>query len=141
MPKHVSEPANFNELAQLYMAHESARLSQAVLTRRAAHLKDHLLPLLGDTQLYDITAMRIRQFTDTLGRKGLSQAYIEQVVLSLRVCLKYAVNKCWLNVLPWPKHRIREDMPITLSMPTLSAYEFNGLYNDLIGDIRGSRAF
>jgi hypothetical protein len=46
-----------------------------------------------------------------------------------------------LNVLPWPKHRIQEDMPITLSMPTLSEYEFKGLYNDLIGDIRGSRAF
>jgi hypothetical protein len=26
-------------------------------------------------------------------------------------------------------------------MPTLSEYEFKGLYNDLIGDIRGSRAF
>ena len=99
------------------------------------------MPLLGDTQLYDITAMRIRQFTDSLGRKGLSQAHIEQVILSLRVCLKYAVNKCWLNVLPLPKHRVQQDMPITLSMPTLSAYEFNGLYNDLIGDIRGSRAF
>ena len=141
MPKHLSEPHNFKQLAQLYMAHEAARLSQAVLARRGAHLKDHLLPLLGETQLYDITAMRIRQFTDTLGRKGLSQAYIEQVILSLRVCLKYAVNKCWLNVLPWPKHRVQENMPITLSMPTLSAYEFNGLYNDLIGDIRGSRAF
>jgi hypothetical protein len=123
------------------MAHESPRLSQAVLARRGAHLKDHLLPFLGDTQLYDITAMRIRQFTDTLGCKGLSQAHIEQVILSLRVCLKYAVNKSWLNVLPWPKQRVREDMPVTLSMPNLSAYEFNGLYNDLLGDIRGSRAF
>jgi len=141
LPNDLSEPLNFKQLAQLYMAHEAARLSQAVLARRGAHLKDHLLPFLGDTQLYDITAMRIRLFTDTLGRKGLSQANIEQVILSLRVCLKYAVNKSWLNVLPWPKQRVQEDMPITLSMPTLSAYEFNGLYNDLIGDIRGSRAF
>jgi site-specific recombinase XerD len=141
LPNDLSEPLNFKQLAQLYMAHEVARLSQAVLARRGAHLKDHLLPLLGDTQLYDITAMRIRQFTDTLGRKGLSQAHIEQVILSLRVCLKYAVNKSWLNVLPWPKHRVQQDMPITLSMPTLSAYEFKGLYNDLIGDIRGSRTF
>jgi len=141
LPNDLSEPHNFKQLAQLYMAHESPRLSQAVLARRGAHLKDHLLPFLGDTQLYDITAMRIRQFTDSLGRKGLSQAHIEQVILSLRVCLKYAVNKSWLNVLPWPKQRVREDMPVTLSMPTLSAYEFNGLYNDLIGDIRGSRAF
>jgi len=137
----LSEPQNFKQLAQLYMAHEAARLSQAVLARRGAHFKDHLLPFLGESQLYDITAMRIRQFTETLGRKGLSQTYIEQVVLSLRVCLKYAVNKCWLNVLPWPKQRVQQDMPITLSMPTLSAHEFNGLYNDLIGDIRGSRAF
>jgi len=141
LPNDLSEPHNFKQLAQLYMAHESPRLSQAVLARRGAHLKDHLLPFLGDTQLYDITAMRIRQFTDTLGCKGLSQAHIEQVILSLRVCLKYAVNKSWLNVLPWPKQRVREDMPVTLSMPTLSAYEFNGLYNDLLGDIRGSRAF
>jgi site-specific recombinase XerD len=141
LPNDLSEPLNFKQLAQLYMAHEAARLSQAVLARRGAHLKDHLLPFLGDTQLYDITAMRIRQFTDTLGRKGLSQAHIEQVILSLRVCLKYAVNKSWLNVLPWPKQRVQQDMPITLSMPTLSAYEFKGLYNDLIGDIRGSRAF
>ena len=141
MPNDLSEPHNFKQLAQLYMAHESPRLSQAVLARRGAHLKDHLLPFLGDTQLYDITAMRIRQFTDSLGRKGLSQAHIEQVILSLRVCLKYAVNKSWLNVLPWPKQRVREDMPVTLSMPNLSAYEFNGLYNDLLGDIRGSRAF
>jgi len=141
LPNDLREPHNFKQLAQLYMAHESPRLSQAVLARRGAHLKDHLLPFLGDTQLYDITAMRIRQFTDTLGCKGLSQAHIEQVILSLRVCLKYAVNKSWLNVLPWPKQRVREDMPVTLSMPTLSAYEFNGLYNDLLGDIRGSRAF
>ena len=141
MPNVLSEPHNFKQLAQHYMTHEAARLSQAVLVRRGAHLQDYLLPLLGETQLYDITAMRIRQFTDTLGRKGLSHAHIEQVILSLRVCLKYAVNKCWLNVLPWPKHRVQQDMPITLSMPTLSEYEFKGLYNDLIGDISGSRAF
>ena len=141
MPKHLSEPDNFKELAQLYMAHESSRLSQAVLTLRGAHLKDHLLPFLGDTQLYDITAMRIRHLTSELGRKGLSQANIEQVILSLRVCLKYAVNKRWLNVLPWPKHRVKEDMPITLGMATLSSFEFKDLYRDLLVDIQGSRAF
>ena len=141
MPKHLSEPHNFKQLAQLYMAHESSRLSQAVLTRRQAHLKDHLLPALGDAQLYDITAMRIRHLTSQLERKGLSQASIQQVTLSLRVCLKYAVNKRWLNVLPWPKHRVLEDMPITLTMPTMSKFEFNDLYSDLLGDMQGSRAF
>ena len=141
MPKHLSEPANFKELAQLYMAHESSRLSQAVWSRREAHLKDHLFPLLGDTQLYDITAMRIRHLTSELVRTGLSQANTEQVILSLRVCLKYAVNKCWLNVLPWPKHRVQGDMPITLAMPILSNYEFKDLYSDLLVDIQGSRAF
>lgn len=141
MPKHLSEPVNFKELAQLYMAHESTRLSQAVLTRRAAHLNDHLSPALGDAQLYDITAMRIRHLTTQLERKGLTQASIQQVTLSLRVCLKYAVNKRWLNVLPWPKHRVLEDMPITLTMPTLSNFEFKDLYSDLLGDIQGSRAF
>ena len=141
MPKHLSEPDNFKELAQLYMAHESSRLSQAVLARREAHLKDHLLPALGDSQLYDITAMRIRHLTSQLERKGLSQANIQQVTLSLRVCLKYAVNKRWLNVLPWPKHRVLEDMPITLTMPTMSSFEFKDLYSDLLGDIQGSRAF
>ena len=141
MPKHLSEPDNFKELAQLYMAHESSRLSHAVLTRREAHLKDHLLPLLGDTQLYDITAMRIRHLTSELVRTGLSQANTEQVILSLRVCLKYAVNKCWLNVLPWPKHMVQANMPITLAMPTLSSFEFKDLYSDLLVDIRGSRAF
>ena len=141
MPKHLSEPANFKELAQLYMAHESARLSQAVLTRRAVHLKDHILPLLGNTQLYDITAMRIRHLTSELERKGLSRAHLQEVTLSLRVCLKYAVNKGWLNVLPWPKHRVQGDMPITLAMPILSNFEFKDLYSDLLFDIQGSRAF
>ena len=141
MPKHLSEPDNFKELAQLYLAHESSRLSQAVLTRRRAHLKDHLFPLLGDTQLYDITAVRIRHLTSELLRKGLSQANTEQVILSLRVCLKYAVNKCWLNVLPWPKHRVQVNMAITLAMPTLSSFEFKDLYSDLLVDIQGSRAF
>ena len=141
MPKHLSEPANFKELAQLYLAHESSRLSQAVLTRRRAHLKDHLFPLLGDTQLYDITAVRIRHLTSELVRTGLSQANTEQVILSLRVCLKYAVNKGWLNVLPWPKHRVQGDMPITLAMPILSNFEFKDLYSDLLVDIQGSRAF
>ena len=141
MPKHLSEPANFKELAQLYMAHESSRLSQAVLTRREAHLKDHLFPLLGDTQLYDITAVRIRHLTSELVRTGLSQANTEQVILSLRVCLKYAVNKGWLNVLPWPKHRVQGDMPITLAMPILSNFEFKDLYSDLLVDIQVSRAF
>ena len=141
MPKHLSEPDNFKELAQLYLAHESSRLSQAVLTRREAHLKDHLFPLLGDTQLYDITAVRIRHLTSELLRTGLSQANTEQVILSLRVCLKYAVNKCWLNVLPWPKHRVQVNMAITLAMPTLSSFEFKDLYSDLLVDIQGSRAF
>ncbi len=141
MPKHLSEPDNFKELAQLYLAHESSRLSQAVLTRRRAHLKDHLFPLLGDTQLYDITAVRIRHLTSELLRTGLSQANTEQVILSLRVCLKYAVNKCWLNVLPWPKHRVQVNMAITLAMPTLSSFEFKDLYSDLLVDIQGSRAF
>jgi len=141
LPKHLSEPDNFKELAQLYLAHESSRLSQAVLTRREAHLKDHLFPLLGDTQLYDITAVRIRHLTSELVRTGLSQANTEQVILSLRVCLKYAVNKCWLNVLPWPKHRVQVNMAITLAMPTLSSFEFKDLYSDLLVDIQGSRAF
>ena len=141
MPKHLSEPDNFKELAQLYLAHESSRLSQAVLTRRRAHLKDHLFPLLGDTQLYDITAVRIRHLTSELLRTGLSQANTEQVILSLRVCLKYAVNKCWLNVLPWPKHRVQANMAITWAMPTLSSFEFKDLYSDLLVDIQGSRAF
>jgi hypothetical protein len=141
LPKHLSEPDNFKELAQLYLAHESSRLSQAVLTRRRAHLKDHLFPLLGDTQLYDITAVRIRHLTSELLRTGLSQANTEQVILSLRVCLKYAVNKCWLNVLPWPKHRVQVNMAITLAMPTLSSFEFKDLYSDLLVDIQGSRAF
>jgi len=141
LPKHLSEPDNFKELAQLYLAHESSRLSQAVLTRRRAHLKDHLFPLLGDTQLYDITAVRIRHLTSELLRTGLSQANTEQVILSLRVCLKYAVNKCWLNVLPWPKHRVQVNMAITLEMPTLSSFEFKDLYSDLLVDIQGSRAF
>jgi len=141
LPKHLSEPDNFKELAQLYLAHESSRLSQAVLTRRRAHLKDHLFPLLGDTQLYDITAVRIRHLTSELVRTGLSQANTEQVILSLRVCLKYAVNKCWLNVLPWPKHRVQVNMAITLAMPTLSSFEFKDLYSDLLVDIQGSRAF
>jgi len=141
LPKHLSEPDNFKELAQLYLAHESSRLSQAVLTRREAHLKDHLFPLLGDTQLYDITAVRIRHLTSELLRTGLSQANTEQVILSLRVCLKYAVNKCWLNVLPWPKHRVQVNMAITLAMPTLSSFEFKDLYSDLLVDIQGSRAF
>jgi hypothetical protein len=96
---------------------------------------------LGDAQLYDITAMRIRHLTSELLRTGLSQANTEQVILSLRVCLKYAVNKCWLNVLPWPKHRVQVNMAITLAMPTLSSFEFKDLYSDLLVDIQGSRAF
>ena len=125
----------------MYMAHEAARLSQAVLSRRGAHLTDHLLPLLGEIQLYDITATRIRYLKGELERKALSQAHIQQVILSLRVCLKYAVNKCWLNVLPWPKHRVQADMSITLAMPNLSLFEFKDLYSDLLVDIQGSRAF
>ena len=85
--------------------------------------------------------MRIRHLTSELERKGLSQAHLQEVVLSLRVCLKYAVNKGWLNVLPWPKHRVQGNMAITLAMPILSNFDFKDLYSDLLVDIQGSRAF
>ena len=117
------------------MAHESARLSRSTLQRRQLHLRNYLLPFMGQTPLYDITAMLIRKLGYALEGKGLSQAQIDQVILSLRVCLKFAVNKHWLNVLPWPTHKVVDDMAITIDMPVMSKLEFAGLYSDLLGDM------
>ena len=90
---------------------------------------------MGQTPLYDITAMLIRKLGYALEGKGLSQAQIDHVILSLRVCLKFAVNKHWLNVLPWPTHKVVDDMAITIDMPVMSKLEFAGLYSDLLGDM------
>lgn len=137
----MSEPKNFKELAQVYLAHESARLSRGTLQRRQQHLRMHLLPFLGLTPLYDITAMLIRKLTAALEVKGLSQNDTQQVIVSLRVCLKFAVNKHWLIVLPWPRHKVEDRMAITTDMPMLSPHEFKGLYADLMDDMSGhSRA-
>ncbi len=137
MPSDHTEPHCFKQLAQTYMAHESARLSRDTLRRRQQDLRLHLLPFMGQTPLYDITAMLIRKLGYALEAKGLSTTQIDQVIVSLRVCLKFAVNKHWLNVLPWPKNKVVDNMAITTDMPVMSQLEFAGLYSDLLGDMSG----
>lgn len=91
--------------------------------------------------LYDVTPMRIRKFTYFLEEKGLSPKQIQQVILSLRACLSYAVKQRWLNVLPWPKHKVLQDTVLTSDMPLMSTSEFQGLYKDLLVDRSGANGF
>ncbi len=136
MPNQTSQPQHFQALATLYLSHGSQRLSPNTYQRRRTDVQQHLVPFFGDTPLYDITAMRIRKFTYALEAQGVSAKHCKQLVASLRACLKYAVRMCWLSVLPWPQHKVVEDMPLTLEMPMLSAMEFKGLYADLMGDMQ-----
>jgi len=141
LPNPFSESHPFNELAEVYLAHASARLSAHTLNRRKDHLHTYLLPFWGETQLYDVTAMRIRKFTYCLEDKGLSPKQIQQLIVSLRVCLTYAVKQGWSNVLPWPKLKVLQDTVLTTDMPLLSTSEFRGLYKDLLGDRFGVTGF
>lgn len=141
MPNQFSESHPFEELAEVYLAQESARLSAPTLNRRKDHLHTHLLPFFGGTQLYDATPMRIRKFTYCLEDKGLSPQQIQQVFVSLRACLTYAVKLGWLNVLPWPKHKVLQDTFLTTDMPLMSTTEFQGLCSDLLGDPSGAAGF
>ena len=141
MPNQVSESHPFKELAEVYLAHASPRLSANTLNRRKDHLQIYLLPFWGETLLYDVTPMRIRKFTYFLEEKGLSPKQIQQVILSLRACLTFAVKQRWLNVLPWPKHKVLQDTVLTTDMPLMSTSEFQGLYKDLLGDRSGATGF
>ena len=141
MPNQVSESHHFEELARVYLAHAALRLSADTLHRRKDHLHTHLLPFWGQTPLYDVTPMRIRKFTYALEDKGLSPKQIQQLIVSLRACLIYAVKQGWLNVLPWPKHKVLQDTVLTTDMPLLSTSEFRGLYKDLVGDRSGVTGF
>lgn len=141
MPNQVIVSHHFEELASVYLAHAALRLSANTLLRRKDHLHTHLLPFWGQTQLYDVTAMRIRKFTYVLEDKGLSSKQIQQLIVSLRACLTYAVKQGWLNVLPWPKHKVLQDTVLTNHMPLLSTPEFQGLYTDLLGDLSGAGGF
>lgn len=141
MPNQVSESHHFEELTSAYLAHASLRLSAHTLNRRKDHLHTHLLPFWGHTPLYDVTAMRIRKFTYFLEDKGLSPKQIQQLIVSLRACLTYAVKQGWLNVLPWPKHKVLQDTVLTTDLPLMSTSEFQGLYTDLLGDLSGAGGF
>ena len=141
MPNPFSESHHFEELASVYLAHAALRLSADTVNRRKDHLQTHLLPFWGETQLYDVTAMRIRKFTYFLEEKGLSPKQVQQVILSLRACLTYAVKQRWLNMLPWPKHKVLQDTVLTSDMPLMSTSEFQGLYIDLLGDRSGATGF
>lgn len=136
MPNQTSQPEHFQALATLYLSYGSQSLSPGTYQRRRTDFQKHLLPFFGNTPLYDITAMRIRKFTYALEAQGVSAKQCQQLVASLRACLKYAVRMSWLSVLPWPKHKVVENMALTLDMPTLSATEFKGLYADLLGDMQ-----
>ena len=141
MPNQFSESHHFEELASVYLAHAALRLSADTLHRRKDHLHTHLLPFWGQTPLYDVTPMRIRKFTYALEDKGLSPKQIQQLILSLRVCLTYAVKQGWLNVLPWPKLKVLQDTVLTTHMPLMTTTEFQGLYTDLLGDLSGAGGF
>ena len=141
MPNPFSESHHFEALASVYLAQATLRLSAGTLKRRKDHLQTHLLPFWGHTPLYDVTAMRVRKFTYALEDKGLSPPQIQQLIVSLRACLTYAVKQGWLNVLPWPKHKVLQDTVLTNNMPLMTTTEFQGLYTDLLGDLSGAGGF
>jgi site-specific recombinase XerD len=132
----TSQPEHFQDLASLYLYYGCQRLSPGTYQRRRADFQKHLLPFFGNTPLYEITAMRIRKFACALKAQGISAKQCQQLVASLRACLKYAARMSWLNVLPWPRHKVDESMALTSQMPILSATEFKGLYADLLGDMQ-----
>lgn len=135
MPNQAIQPEDFQTLVTLYLTQATSRLSSSTLERRQADIQHHLLPFFGATPLYDITAMRIRKFTYALEAQGLTPKHCQQLMVSLRACLKYAVRMSWLNVLPWPKYKVSDNMALTLEMPNLTPMEFKGLYADLMGDM------
>ncbi len=137
MPKQPTEPEHFQALAALYLSHATSRLSYTTFQRRQADINQYLLPFFDTTSLYDITATRIRRFREAMAAQGLSDKHSQQLLVTLRACLKYAVRMSWLNVLPWPQHKVVDNMALTLDMPNLSALEFKGLYADLMGDMQG----
>lgn len=141
MPNQVSDSHHFEELARVYLAHAALRLSADTLHRRKDHLHTHLLPFWGQTLLHDVTAMRLRKLTYALEDKGLSPKQIQQVIVSLRVCLTYAVKQGWLNVLPWPKFKVLQSTVLTTHTPLMSTSDFQGLYTDLLGDLSGAGGF
>jgi len=141
LPNQVSEPHHFEELASVYLAHAALRLSAVTLNRRKEHLHTYLLPFWGQTPVYDVTPMRTRKLSYALEDKGLSSKQVQQVMVSLLACLTYAVRQGWLNVLPWPKHKVLQDTVLTTDMPLMSTSEFKGLYTDLLGDLSGAGGF
>lgn len=86
----------FKELAKEWMVHQKKFVKESTYSTYAAHLQNHIIPLLGDFLCEEITAECLQngvlQWLDN-GRKDgtgcLSEKTVKDIVVILKSCMKY----------------------------------------------------
>lgn len=93
----------FKELANEWMQHHKKFVKESTCSTYAAHLENHILPLLGEHTCDEITAEclqnSILQWLDN-GRKDgtgcLAEKTVKDIVVILKACIKYGAKNGYL---------------------------------------------
>ena len=83
---HVADSASVTveKAGALWIASgESAGLERSTVNQRKSHLKNHIVPLIGQTLLSKLTVPAVREFEDRMRKEGRSTAMVKKVLTSL----------------------------------------------------------
>lgn len=77
---HTSSKATVRDAGALWIADASQRLERATVESYRQHLEQHIVPLIGDVKLADLTVPKVRAFADKLRDYGRSPVMIRKVI-------------------------------------------------------------
>lgn len=96
----------FEELAEEWLKNQRKFIKESTYSVYAAHLENHIIPLLGKKDCEKITAKEIQdgvlEWLDNEGRKdktgGLAEKTVKDIIVILKSCLKYAEKKGYASL-------------------------------------------
>ena len=84
----------------LTQASKGRKIGKRHLDTQTAHLKNHILPRLGQMQLSSIDTLTIENFRTRLMINGSAPATINHILLTLKIVLKWALRNRYIQNLP-----------------------------------------
>jgi integrase len=77
---HTSSKATVAHAGEVWITDAAQRLERATLDAYRQHLDQHIVPLIGDVKLADLTVPKVRAFADELRGRGRSPMMIRKVI-------------------------------------------------------------
>jgi integrase len=77
---HTSSKATVAHAGEVWITDAAQRLERATVDAYRQHLDQHIVPLIGDVKLADLTVPKVRAFADELRGRGRSPTMIRKVI-------------------------------------------------------------